>query len=72
MARRIKLSTPREIRQALSRVANMALNGELEPKQANVVIYAANAILGTIRTDEQQRKIDELEKAIYGDKTPRS
>lgn len=62
--KRIKLSTPTEIRRALSRVANMVLNDELEAKQANTIILACNAILGAIRTDEQQKKIDELERLI--------
>ena len=61
---RIKLSTPYEVRKALSRVANMVLNGELDPKQANTIILASNAILGAIRTDEQQKKINELEQLI--------
>ena len=38
----------------------MALNGEIDSKTANTIILACNAVLGSIRTDEQQ-KIDELE-----------
>lgn len=64
MAKRLKLSTPREVRHALTRVSNMVLNGELDPKQANTILYACNIILGAIRVDEQQRKIDELERLI--------
>lgn len=66
MARRktIKLSTPLEVRQALSRIANMVLNNELDPKRANAIMYACNAVLGAIRSDEQQKKIDELERLI--------
>ena len=66
MVRRLKLSTPRDIQRALSRVSNMVLNGELDPKQANTIIYACNVILGTIRADEQQKKIDELEQLLEG------
>jgi hypothetical protein len=66
LAKRLKLSTPREVRQALTRVSNMVLNGDLDPKQANSIIAACNAILGGIRTDEQQRKLDELEKLMSG------
>ena len=66
MARRktIKLSTPQDVRKALSRVANMVLNGELDPKQANCILYACNVTLGAIRTDDQQRRIEELEETI--------
>lgn len=60
----IKLTTPNEIRKALSRIANMVLNGEIEPKAANTIILSCNAILGAIRTDEQQKKIDELERLV--------
>lgn len=62
--RRLKLSSPAEVRKALSRIANMVLNGELDTKAANSIILACNAILGGIRTDEQQKKIDELEQLI--------
>jgi len=62
--KRLKLSTPQEVRRALSRVANMVLNDELDPKQANTILYACNVILSGIRTDEQQKKIDELERII--------
>lgn len=55
------MGTPTEIKRTLARVANMALNGEIDTKTANTIILACNAILGAIRTDEQQKKIDELE-----------
>jgi len=64
MAKRLKLSTPREVRQALARVANMVLNGQLDPKAANAIIYACNAVSGIIRIDEQQKKLDELEQLV--------
>lgn len=51
----IKLSSPREIRKALSRVANMVLNHEIDGKTANSIVYICHAILGTFN------KIDELE-----------
>lgn len=42
----------------------MLLNGEIDAKTANAILYAANVTLGAIRTDEQQAKIDELEKIV--------
>jgi len=42
----------------------MVLNDELDPKQANTIMYACNIILSAIRTDDQQKKIDELERLI--------
>lgn len=62
--KRLKLSTPREVRQALARVANLVLNDQLDPKQGNCIITACNAILSGIRTDEQEKRLDELEKIL--------
>ena len=61
MPTRLRMKTPTEIRRTLCRVSNMALNGEIDSKTANTIILACNAVLGSIRTDEQQKKIDELE-----------
>lgn len=63
MSRRktIKLSTPREIRRAIARIANMVLNDEIDPKAANTLLYACNAALSAVRTDEYRRKVEELE-----------
>ena len=62
----MKLTTPGEVRKALSRVANMVLNDELEPKAANSIILACNAILGAIRTDDLEKKLAELELLLKG------
>jgi len=66
MARRIqlKLTSPGEVRKALARIVNMVVNDELDPKIANSIILACNAILGCIRTDEQEKKITELENLL--------
>lgn len=66
MARRksLKLDTPQAVRKALARVANMVLNGELDTKTANSIILSCNAILSGIRTDEQEKKIAELEEIL--------
>lgn len=60
----MKLSTPLEVRKALSKVANMVLNGELDSKAANTIIYACNSVLVAIRTDEQEKRLSELEKLV--------
>lgn len=62
--KRLKMSTSKEVRRAVSRIANMLLNGEIDAKTANAILYAANVTLGAIRIDEQQAKLDELEKII--------
>ena len=61
---RLKTRTATEIRRTLSRVMNMVANGEMDNKTANTIILGCNAVLLAIRTDEQQRKIDELEKIL--------
>lgn len=57
----LKLSTPEEIRKAMARIANMVLNNELEPKEANTLLYACNSTLNAIRTDDYKKKVEELE-----------
>lgn len=42
----------------------MLLNGEIDAKTANAILCAANVTLGAIRTDEQQAKLDELERIV--------
>lgn len=61
---RLRLNNPREVRRTLARITNMVANGEIDTKRANTIILACNAILSAIRTDEQQRKIDELEELL--------
>ena len=63
---RLKTRTATEIRRTLSRVMNMVANGEMDNKTANTIILGCNSVLSAIRTDEQQRKIDELERILNG------
>ena len=62
--KRLKMSTSREVRRTINRINNMLLNGEIDPKTANALIYRCNAALGAIPVDDQQAKIDELERLI--------
>lgn len=62
--KRLKLSTATEVRRALNRVANMVLNGEIEAKDANAIMYACNITLAAIRTDDQEKRLQELENLI--------
>lgn len=61
---RLKTRTPTEIRRTLTRVMNMVANGEMESKTANTIILGCNAALSSIRADDQQKKIDELERIL--------
>jgi hypothetical protein len=42
----------------------MVANGEMDTKQANTIILACNATLSAIKTEEQGKRIDELEDLI--------
>lgn len=44
----------------------MVVNGEIDTKRANTIILGCNAVLSSIRIDEQQKKIDELERILKG------
>ena len=59
-----RFSTPQQARKSLSRVNNMVANGEMDSKRANTIIVGANAILGAIRLDEQQKQIEKLEELV--------
>lgn len=59
--KRLKLTTSREVRRAINRIANMLLNEEIDAKTANAILYGCNVSLNAIRVDEQQTKLDELE-----------
>ena len=61
---RLKTRTPSEIRKTLTRVMNMVVNGQMDNKTANTIILGCNVILSSIRTDDQQKKIDELENLL--------
>ena len=61
---RLKTRTATEVRRTLSRIMNMVVNGEIDNKTANTIILGCNAVLSALRTDEQQRKIDELEHLL--------
>ena len=58
----LRLKTPVDIRRALAKVANMTLDGRLDPKAANAFVACANVLLSSLRIDEQERRLEELEK----------
>ena len=62
----LRLSTPKDVKKTLSRISNLVANGEMDTKQANTIILACNTILGAIRLDEQQKKIEMLEELVNG------
>lgn len=63
---RLRMKTPSEVRRSLTYVANKVLAGELDPRSANAIVCAGNAILASLRIDEQQKEMDALEDRIDG------
>lgn len=55
---------PSEIRDIMLAVVQMVAAGDMDLKMSNSIISACNSILTAIRTDEQEKKIDELEKIL--------
>ena len=66
MARRksMKLATLGDVRRALARINNMVLNGEIDSKTGAAMVSCCNAVLTSMRLDDQQKKLDELERLL--------
>jgi len=64
MKRALRASTPAAVRASLVKVANEVRNGELSPQKGNAIIAAMNVILSSIRLDDQEAKIAELETLL--------
>ncbi len=61
---RLKLSTPSDVRKTLAKITNMIANNEIDTKKANTIIYSCNSILNSIRVDELEKQIQELEDLV--------
>ena len=62
--RRLRMGTSTEVKRAVNRINNMLLNGEIDAKTANALLYGCNVCLGAIRVDDQQAQLKELEKMV--------
>lgn len=61
---KFKTSTPKEVRSSLSKLVNLVANGDIDVKTANSIAYLTSYILQSIRVDEQEQEIKELQEAI--------
>ena len=61
---KFKTSTPKEVRRTLSTLVNLVANDEIDQKKANSIVYITNAILTSIRVDEQEKQIQELKQIV--------
>ena len=62
--KRLKMGTSTEVKRAVNRITNMLLNGELDARTANALLYGCNVCLGAIRVDDQQAQLNELERMV--------
>ena len=62
--KRLKMGTSTEVKRAVNRITNMLLNGEIDAKTANALLYGCNVCLGAIRVDDQQAQLNELERMV--------
>ena len=62
--KRLKMGTSTEVKRAVNRINNMLLNGEIDAKTANALLYGCNVCLGAIRVDDQQAQLNELERMV--------
>lgn len=62
--KKLKFNTASDIRKSLTKINNMLLNEQLDPKIANAITTACNTILGSLKYDEQEKKLQELEQLI--------
>jgi hypothetical protein len=61
---RLALKNSRDVRKTLVRVTNLIANGKMDTKVGNTIISACNSVLSAIRTDEQDKKIAELQQLL--------
>lgn len=61
---KFKTSTPKEVRSSLSKLVNLVANGDIDVKTANSIAYLTSYILQSIRVDEQEQQIQELQEQI--------
>ena len=57
--KRLKMGTSTEVKRAVNRINNMLLNGEIDAKTANALLYGCNVCLGAIRVDDQQAQLND-------------
>ena len=62
--KRLKMGSSTEVRRTVNRITNMLLNGEIDAKTANALLYGCNVCLGAIRVDDQQAQLNELERMV--------
>lgn len=60
----LPMDTAAEIKRTIRLIAEMVINGQLDSRRASTLNALCNTALSSIRTDEQQKEIEELKEAI--------
>lgn len=60
----LPMDTAAEIKQTIRLIAEMVINGQLDSRRASTLNALCNTALSSIRTDEQQKEIEELRETI--------
>ena len=58
----LPMNTAAEIKQTIRLIAEMVINGQLDSRRASTLNALCNTALSSIRTDEQQKEIEELQQ----------
>lgn len=61
---KFKTSNAKEVRVTLSKLVNLVANKDIDVKTANSIAYLTSYILQSIRVDEQEQQIQELQEQI--------
>ena len=64
---KLRMKTAGDCRRALAKIANGILDGSIEPRVGNAAVYAVSALISSLRVDETERKIAELEEMLKGE-----
>ena len=60
----LPMNTAAEIKQTIRLIAEMVINGQLDSRRASTLNALCNTALSSIRTDEQQKEIEQLKEDI--------
>lgn len=60
----LPMNTAAEIKQTIRLIAEMVINGQLDSRRASTLNALCNTALSSIRTDEQQKEIEELRETM--------
>lgn len=63
-----RLKNPVDVRRFLQRVINETYEGKLDTKVANSIYNGCNVLLSSFRTDEQEKRLADIEKMLSSDK----